>query len=190
MLIWGNKQYVVDKMIADNGFTELKKEIAALIWGAGPIEKRWDRAMKGIKGMGPAMYSELLCHVHPNEYLLWNRRAYVGLHYLGVPNLPKYNYQLNGKKYKALSEVGKSIATEMAALGATDHTLLAVDYFIWEELQVEDNLSKIFTTKMAEEATREAPEDFSKDDDKFIHNEVRALSAATRGEKLERTYLC
>ncbi len=33
MLIWGNKHYVVDKMIADNGFDNLKRELAQLVWG-------------------------------------------------------------------------------------------------------------------------------------------------------------
>ncbi len=28
MLIWGNKKYVVDKLIEDNGFKTLKKELA------------------------------------------------------------------------------------------------------------------------------------------------------------------
>ena len=28
MLIWGNKKYVVDKLIADNGFDALKKQLA------------------------------------------------------------------------------------------------------------------------------------------------------------------
>ncbi|MCE5264105.1 MAG: hypothetical protein LLG97_11295, partial [Deltaproteobacteria bacterium] len=28
MLIWGNKHYVVDKMIADNGFDTVKQELA------------------------------------------------------------------------------------------------------------------------------------------------------------------
>ena len=67
MLIWGNKQYVVDKMIQDNGFDGLKKDISELIWNTSPIEVRWEKARKSIKGMGPAMISELLCHVHPNS---------------------------------------------------------------------------------------------------------------------------
>ncbi len=33
MLIWGNKQYVVDKLIADNGLTELRNELGELAWG-------------------------------------------------------------------------------------------------------------------------------------------------------------
>lgn len=91
MLIWGNKQYVVD----------------------------------------------------PQHNMLWNRRAYVGLEYLGVQGLPRYNYQLNGKKYKELSAIAREIAGEMKVMGAEDTSLLAVDYFIWEELQVEENLSRI-----------------------------------------------
>lgn len=173
MLIWGNKQYVVDKMIADNGFAALKKDLADLLWGTARIEQRWDRAMKSIKGMGPAMYSELLCHVYPNECMIWNRRAYVGLNYLGVPNLPKYNYQLKGTRYKALSAIGRSIADEMADMGFEDHTLLAVDYFLWEELQVEDNLSKIFTDKPQEPAPNDITKELNVKEAEFIHNEVR-----------------
>jgi hypothetical protein len=64
MLIWGNKQYVADKIINDNGFDALRKELADLMWGDKPIEKRWNSFRKNIKGFGPAMISELLCHTH------------------------------------------------------------------------------------------------------------------------------
>ena len=100
MLIWGNKQYYVDKLIADNGFDNLKVELANLLWSNETIEIRWDKARIALKGIGPALMSELLCYVYPNKYILWNRRAYVGLEYLGVKNLPKYSYQLDGKKYR------------------------------------------------------------------------------------------
>ncbi|MCF8232898.1 MAG: hypothetical protein K9J27_12000 [Bacteroidales bacterium] len=169
MLIWGNKQYFVDKLIDDNGFEELKKKLADLIWGKDPIEKRWDRAMKGIKGFGPAMQSELLCYVHPHDHMLWNRRAYVGFSYLGVSGLPKYNYQITGKKYKELSDIARTIADEMGKLGARDTSLLSVDYFIWEELQVEENLSQIF--KKANEV--KPVEKLSKEESGFVHNEIR-----------------
>lgn len=169
MLIWGNKQYVVSKMIDDNTLNSLRTELAELIWGKEPLEKRWDRTRKNLKGFGPAILSELLCHVHPNEFILWNRRAYVGLNYLGIKNLPRYNYQLTGKKFKELSEIAKEIAREMKSLGAADTTLLAVDYFIWEELQVEENLSQIY--KKTEEI---APvEKLTEKESSFIHDEVR-----------------
>src|SRR5690349_8154313 len=37
MLIWGNKRYVVDKLIQDNGFDYLKRELAELVWGLSPV---------------------------------------------------------------------------------------------------------------------------------------------------------
>ena len=49
MLIWGNKKYIVDKLIADNGFTSLKKQLAELIYGTTPVEKRWDIFLKSVK---------------------------------------------------------------------------------------------------------------------------------------------
>ena len=169
MLIWGNKQYVVSKMISDNGFKTLKNDLAELLWSDASIEKRWDKARKSLKGFGPAMLSELLCHVHPNEFILWNRRAYVGLNYLGIENLPRYNYQLTGKKYKELSEIAKDVAAEMKSLGAVDSTLLAVDYFIWEELQVEENLSKIYSK--GEETV--PVEKLSVNESHFIHDDIK-----------------
>ena len=45
MIIWGNKQYVVDKLIADNGFDNLKKQLVELLYGNAPVEKRWDRCV-------------------------------------------------------------------------------------------------------------------------------------------------
>lgn len=43
MLIWGNKKYVAEKLIADNTFPGIKKELSKLLWDDTPIEKRWDR---------------------------------------------------------------------------------------------------------------------------------------------------
>lgn len=173
MLIWGNKRYVVDKLIQEHGFKKVKDELAELVWGDKSIEQRWDRFRSSIKGIGPAMISEILCHTHPDEYILWNRRAYVGFRYLGLDDLPRYNYQLTGKRYAALCETAKTIAQEMRKEGITDVNLLTVDYFIWDELQIEDNLSQIHkkTTSIESEDVEEAakPEVAGE----FLHNEVR-----------------
>ena len=172
MLIWGNKKYVVEKLISDNGFPTLQKELIRLLWDKEPIEKRWDRFRSKIKGMGPAMMSELLCHVHPNQCVLWNRRAYVGFNYLGVPDLPRYDYQLTGEKYKALSKTAKIMAGELISQGIADATLLTVDYFIWHELQFEENLTQIHKKGPPVDKT---PVIDSKDikTAEFIHNEIR-----------------
>jgi hypothetical protein len=170
MLIWGNKHYVVDKLIEDNGLKTFRKSLAELVWGGQDISQRWDTFRTQIKGMGPAMISEVLCKTHPTDFMLWNRRAFVGLNYLEVENLPRYDYQLTGKVYRSLCDVTKEISQELAEAGFKDTTLLAVDYFIWEQLQVEDNLSKIYAKK----AVGTPPiQPVSPEESAFIHDDIR-----------------
>ncbi len=169
MLIWGNKQYYVDKLIADNGFDVLRKALAELVWGSGGVEKRWDSFRDSVKGVGPAMMSEILCHVHPGECMLWNRRAYVGLQALGVPNLPAYNYQLTGKRYKELSAIAGEIAVAMQGHGIAEANLLTVDYFIWDELQSEGSLQQAMKNNAAKPAVA-IPSDANAAS--FIHDEI------------------
>jgi len=170
MLIWGNKHYVIDKIIEDNGLSNFRKNLAELIWGTNDISERWDNFRSEIKGMGPAMISEILCKTHPDEFMLWNRRAYVGLNYLQVKKLPRYDYQLTGKIYKYLCEICKEISIALKKFGFNDTSLLAVDYFIWDELQVENNLNKIYAKKTEKEY---GPELEIPEQSKFIHNDIR-----------------
>lgn len=171
MLIWGNKQYVVDKLVTQNGIQALQAELAELIWGEPDIADRWDRFKARIKGMGPAMMSEILCHMHPTKCAIWNRRARAGLSYLGVPDLPKYDYQLTGERYVELTREMQSIASELKAQGLADADLLTVDYFIWDKLQNETepdgpNGQGAKTKPTIKGAGK-------KDGSDFVHNEVR-----------------
>ncbi len=173
MLIWGNKQYVIEKIIDDNGLENVRKELAEVVWGGEDIAQRWDRFRKRIKGIGPAMISELLCKTHPDKYMIWNRRALVAMRYLKVKNLPRYDYQLTGSVYKQLCEVQQRIARKLKEAGFHDESLLAVDYFIWEELQVEDKLSTIHSQK-TQKGKDISPESISEaEESQFIHNDVR-----------------
>jgi len=168
MRIWGNKQYVVDKVIEDNGLDHLQKRLADLVWAKADIAKRWDAFRSTVKGMGPAMISEILCKTHPDDFMLWNRRASVGLDYLGVP-VPRYDYQLTGAVYKTLCGATRDISVALAEAGIKDVTLLSVDYFIWEQLQVQDNLSKLHAKK----PTSASPPEETVSTSDFIHNDVR-----------------
>ena len=134
MLIWGNKKYVVDKLIADNGFNVLKKQIAELLYGTTPIEKRWDTFLKSVKGMGPATISELLTYANPDEYVIFNRTTILCFSYLDILDMPKYNYQYNGRKYAEVCAIAKEISEALKAAEAEDYDLLAVDYFLWDEI--------------------------------------------------------
>jgi hypothetical protein len=168
MLIWGNKQYVVDKIINDNGFNNLRKQLANLLWSSEPIEKRWDTFRKEIKGFGPAMLSELLCHAHPNEYMIWNKKAVNAFRYLNVPDIPKYDYQITGEKYKELCKKAKEILAIMKEEGVEEPTLLTVDYFLWQELQLENKAEAADDEKVTEDLEKEKPEI-----SEFRHNDIR-----------------
>ena len=113
VLMWGNKKYVVDKLIEDNGFSTLKKQLADLLYGSASVEKRWDIFLKSVKGMGPATISELLSYMNPQEYIVFNKTTILCYGYLGIPNMPKYNYQYTGKKYTEVCAVAKEIASSL-----------------------------------------------------------------------------
>lgn len=173
MRIWGNKRYVVDKMIRENTLENLRQRLSHLLWGSEQVSVRWDKFRSNISQVGPAMMSELLCYVHPDKCMLWNRRAYVAFRYLGIDGLPRYDYQLTGKKYEELSEDAKQIAKEMEAQGAKNVDLLVVDYFIWDELQVEDTLSQIHQKdRQGEDELKKATE-LDATASEFVHNEIR-----------------
>lgn len=168
MLIWGNKKYVVDKLIADNGFVAIKKQLAELLYGTSPIENRWDSFLKSIRGIGPATISELLTYANPEEYVIFNKTTILCFDYLGVPNMPKYNYQQTGKKYAEVCNVAKEIAIQLKKAGAADYDLLAVDYFLWDEI-----------LPLAEKKSPELPaasepkKSITSNDSKSLHNEIK-----------------
>ena len=174
MLIWGNKRYIVDKIIEDNGLDSLRSNLVDLVWGDNDIADRWDAFRKRIKGIGPATMSEILCKTHPHQYFLWNRRALVGLNSLEVKNVPRYDYQLKGERYKKLCEIGQQIAEEMRKAGFEDTSLLAVDYFIWDQLQVQPTLSQIHVKREEKENDFGAPlQEGQPQEVEFIHNDIR-----------------
>jgi hypothetical protein len=134
MMIWRNKKYIVDKLIADNGFEHIKNQLAELLYGKPPIDRRWDVFLKSTKGIGAATISELLSYADPEEYMILNKITTQGFAYLGITGLPKQNSQYTGQKYTHLCSHAKEIAKTMAESGILDHDLLAVDYFLWDEI--------------------------------------------------------
>lgn len=169
MLIWGNKKYVVDKLVADNGFENVKKQLVELLYGSADIEKRWDAFLKNVKGLGPATISELLTYINPREYVIFNKTTILCYAYLDIPDMPKYNYQYTGKKYVEVCTIAKQIATMMKSAGADDADLLVVDYFLWDEI-----------LPMAEKKTPTGPQPVpvvdkpvSAKDTKSLHDEIK-----------------
>ncbi|MEG1738293.1 MAG: hypothetical protein RR259_08670 [Odoribacter sp.] len=167
MAMWGNKHYQVDNIIEANGMPLLREQFANLIYGSTTLEKRWDEFRSKIKGVGPAIMSELLCKTFPNEYLIWNRKTYNGFTVLEIPNLPRYEARLNGRTYEVLSKHGRDIVELAQKEEFTDVSdLLTLNTFIWQELQ-----------RPFEECTPsakiEALSSKNRKDDLFIHNDIR-----------------
>ena len=168
MLIWGNKNYVVDKLIGDNGFDHLKMQLAELLYGTSSIENRWDLFLKSIKGMGPATISELLTYINPQEYVIFNKTTILCYSFLEIPDMPKYNYQYTGKKYVEVCKTAKEIASELKKAGAEDYDLLAIDYFMWDEILplAEKKSSEV-------PATLETKKHVTANDSKSLHDEIK-----------------
>ena len=169
MLIWGNKKYVVDKLVADNGFDTIKKQLAELLYGPSPIEKRWDVFLKSIKGMGPATISELLTYANPEEYVIFNKTTILCFNYLDITDMPKYNYQYTGKKYAEVCKIAKEISVVLKEAGAEDYDLLAVDYFMWDEILP---LAEKKEVKIGETTTKK-DKIVSDKDSKSLHDEIK-----------------
>jgi hypothetical protein len=175
--MWGNKHLRIDKLVVDNGLDDLRAGLAELLWGTTPFAGRWDHFRRNTKGFGPAMMSELLCKTHPTQYALGNSKAFVGLHYLGVENLPRRSYQMTGVAYERVCAICKEIAVELKAAGAPDHSLLAVDYLIWEELQVEEPVSSSETQPDAAKSGKKKTGAVVPIDEvsPFVHNDIRDM---------------
>lgn len=134
MLMWGNKRFLANKLIADNGFDMLKKQLAELLYGSIPVEKRWHNFLKSVKGIGPSTMSELLSYADPDEYVVVNKTVVSCLAYLGIQDMPRYNYQYTGKKYVEVCAIAKKISAALKDAGDGDADLLEVDYFLWDEV--------------------------------------------------------
>ncbi len=169
MLIWGNKKYVVDQLINDNGFTNIKKQLAELLYGTEDIEKRWNTFLKAVKGLGPATISELLTYTNPQEYVIFNKTTITCFSYLGVSNMPKYNYQYTGHKYVEVCEIAKQIALELKKSGADDYDLLAVDYFLWDEILPLAEKK----TREPVQANQEEKKSITNKESKSVHDEIK-----------------
>ena len=65
--MWGNKSYLLSKILKDNPLEELKPKLRELLYGDRPLEKRFDHFRQETIHFGPATISELLSFVHPDD---------------------------------------------------------------------------------------------------------------------------
>ena len=160
--LWGNKDYLVQKIIEANGLSKIVNEIDNLLYGSGPFVERFDRFLKEVKGLGPATITEILCLYNPKQYGIWNDKARKALKILRFTSLPLNKYKISGEEYLIINKTLLDIATYIQQLGINDADLLAVDYFLYEVWAAEKE-----KLEYEEERTLEVLEQ------EFDHDEVR-----------------
>jgi hypothetical protein len=131
-LIWGNRDYLVEKILSQNDFETIQQEFHELLYGENPLAERFDRF--NVKGLGPASTTEILTLFDPVSYCLWNDKPKNVLPFLGLKSLipdRAYKYAIRGKDYVRAIEVHRAIQDVLQESGFPDCDLLDVDNFLW-----------------------------------------------------------
>jgi hypothetical protein len=133
-LMWGNKGYLVERLIQNNTLPLIKEQLILLLWGKGSVADRYDTFRSQLKGFGTAMITELMALVHPNECGLWNVKARTGLVALGFDSntVPLKKSQISGEAYQRFNDVLRLIQRELVGKVEETLDLLGVDYFLYE----------------------------------------------------------
>jgi len=133
---WSNKQYVVQKLIVDNGIESLRQEMRRLLDTSEPAGKRYSRFLDRVKNWGPAATTEMLCYNEPDKCGIWNDKARKALQLLGLDNyVSPRKYRLSPDEYEKFNTLLKTLAKELSQAGVKDVDLLIVDFFLYEATQ-------------------------------------------------------
>jgi len=138
MRIWGNKDYVVDKMIQENGLKKLEKVLKNVYKSKEEPGQMYEKLNNDIKYMGPSMASELLCHIHPKKAGIWNSQSRKALEWLEVGEVPYNKYSISGEEYNNFNEILQFLSKIFERNGFSNIDLLSLDYFLWEIAKSEE----------------------------------------------------
>jgi hypothetical protein len=173
---WGNKDYLVNKILADNGIDKIRKALKLLLYGEEPLQERFDLFASSIKGLGTSSITEILSFVNPKEYGIWNDKPKNVLPLFGMKDiLPNrvFKYQLDGKDYALCNEALKEIGKEMERYGFTDIDLLDVDILMW--LLFLEVIKKEPKPEKPEKEKITKPKELSIDPTKLSHWDAMAI---------------
>lgn len=158
--MWADKTQPLKRILVNITIDQFKDELAKLLWGDKKLAVRFDEFRDNVKGMGPAMITELLTLVRPKECAIWNTRAREALKILKMSDVtPVNSYGIDGEKYEEVITVLKQVAEVLRSedLPLRLEDLLDVDYFFY------------FVSKSQ---SGEVPHE-EKEDYQFDHDEVR-----------------
>lgn len=157
--MWGNKQYLVQKVISDNGIEKIQHGLKILLNTSKKPADRYEQFLKEVKRLGPASVTEMLCYIQPDTCGIWNQKARQALKILGLDNyINPEKYRITGDEYETFNKVLISICEELKNAKFENVDLLFVDYFLYEVTQTE-------TEQLLKPKAMEA----------FDHDEIRDL---------------
>lgn len=93
--VWGNKDYLVRKIIDDNGIDKIRTQFGSLLYGSDSFENRFGRFIGEIKGLGPASLTEISCLFDPHKYSIWNDKTRKALRHLRFDSIVSNKCQID-----------------------------------------------------------------------------------------------
>jgi hypothetical protein len=130
--IWANQDYLVNKIIKDNGIQKISNELSILVSHRRTPGERYEQFLKKIKGMGPSMVTEILCHTDPKNAGIWNDKVRKAIAWLEIKNISYDKYRVTAKEYDNFNQLIKQLTSYLKGEKYQDVDLLFVDYFLWE----------------------------------------------------------
>jgi len=135
--MWGSKAHLAQKLIDQNGLDSLRN-LFALLLGTDDPEKAYADAVSRVKGVGPAMITEVLAYRFPDRCGIWNRAAREGLGLLGLKDTVNLNkYTLSREEYSRFNKLLSEIAEVMHSCGIPNPNVFTVDFFLYFIVQTE-----------------------------------------------------
>lgn len=161
--MWGNKAYLAQKIVAENGLECLQENLGMLYSLEGDPEEAYERFLSAVKRWGPASVTEMLVYIYPERCGIWNKQARKALEMLGLADQARVKvYRLSKGEYRQFNFLLQAIAEELRQAGLSDVDLLVVDFFLYH----------VATSQGREVVTR--PVQVSEG---FDHDEIRDLVA-------------
>lgn len=155
---WGNKDYLVDRLLRAVHLDEFKGLLKDLLWGPDPLGKRYDKFNESVKYLGSAAISEILAFVHPSDCMIWNERTRTGLKAIGFLRDFVDHYWIDGDDYEKICGECIGIISLLNELDIHASNLLDVDLFLYQVSIMEE----------LEEEEEEQPITYD-----FDHNEIK-----------------
>lgn len=154
---WGNKDYLVTRLLKAIDLSKFKQLLMELLWGPNPLWKRYDDFNENVKYLGSAAITEILAFVHSNECAIWTERVRTALSKIGLLGDLVDEYWISGRDYEKICSEYKRILATLSDEGVAIKDLIDVDLFIY----------KVSVTEEVEEKGERA-EDYD-----FNHNEIK-----------------